>query len=584
MRPSAPAVDRLPVLALAASSAVDRVLQDPASVGAALVAGAGAHPVAGFALPVLRLVARSGSKGAAVLLAHQGGDEARVDALATSAAAAGPGSRRGVARALLAAGRPGHALRLLDGDTSRVARAARARALWATGRWGEAISSTPSARVAAGWRAEVQVLSRRPPPRRRPSRQPTPGSPLRVLHLVTNSLPHTHSGYTGRSHEVLKAQQDAGMVVTAVTPYAYPASLLRIPAGMVEVVDGVEYLRLLPRRWRASAVRRHEDELRLLDGLVERFRPDVLHAHSHFVNALTALEVGARHDLPVVYEVRGLLEETWAQRNGPDAQATDRYRLFQQQEAFAVAAADAVLTLGATMRDTITARARPHRPIDLVPNAVPAAALSSSGDRAGTRARLGIPAGELVVGSVSSILDYEGFDVLLEAVRRLAGSGTPVTMLLVGDGEAAPALRAAALDMPAPGRVLMPGRVPRGAVEDHLAALDVFVVPRRDLPVCRLVTPLKPAEAMAAGLPLVVSDLPALREFVDDQVEGFVVPPEDPSALAAALATLTDPLLRQSLGEAGRRRVASTRTWEANAATYLRTYRSLTGPDAAEDA
>ena len=151
-------------------------------------------------------------------------------------------------------------------------------------------------------------------------------------------------------------------------------------------------------------------------------------------------------------------------------------------------------------------------------------------------------------------------------------------MLLVGSGDAAAAVRARGADLPAPGRLVMPGRVPKEQVADHLAALDVFAVPRRDLDVCRLVTPLKPAEAMAARLPLVVSDLPALREFVDDGVEGYVVPPEDPAALADALQRLADPALRARMGEAGRRRAAATRTWEAVVDTYLGVYARVLSP------
>ncbi len=572
---------RLLTLPLAASAAADRVLRDPASVGAALVAGGAAHPMAGAVMPLLRLASHAGDRGARLLLAHRTGDEAAVASAVASAAQAGPAARRGIARALLAAGRHPGAGDLVAADTSPAGRSLHARALWAGGLWEEAIASTPSQGQAKRWREEVDVLSRRPPaaPALPAPRGAAPdGRALRVLHLVTNSLPHTRSGYTGRTHEVLLAQRAAGTVVRAVTPLAYPASLLRLPTGVVEQVDGIEYERLLPRRWSRSPARRHRQEQQMLDDVVARFRPDVLHAHSHFVNAFAALDVGRRHGIPVVYEVRGLLEETWVQRSGPGARATDRYRIFRAQEAAAVGAVDAALTLGKTMRDALTTRARPRREISLVPNAVSAASLSTRGDREATRARLGVPPDGFVVGSVSSLVDYEGFDLLVEAVARLGGSGTAVTLLLVGDGDAAPLLRSLGRAVPDPARVVMPGRVPRAQVADHLAALDVFVVPRRDLEVCRMVTPLKPAEAMAAGLPLVVSDLPALREFVDDGVEGLVVPPEDAGALAEALARLTDPGLRAALGAQGRRRVTETRTWEANVRTYERVYQEVSSP------
>jgi glycosyltransferase involved in cell wall biosynthesis len=63
-------------------------------------------------------------------------------------------------------------------------------------------------------------------------------------------------------------------------------------------------------------------------------------------------------------------------------------------------------------------------------------------------------------------------------------------------------------------------------------------------------------EAAACGRPLVVTDVPGCREFVRNGIEGFVVPPNDPSALADALATLImDGALRERMGTAARLRV-----------------------------
>lgn len=582
--PRASTRTRAQQLLLVASAALDRVASDPSSVGMALAGGGAAHPVARLLAPATALAGALGWPGMRVLAAHSRGDADEVARLVAAARRAGPLSRRSTAGALLATGRPDEASALVQDDPSRGAHRLRARAAWAAGRWSESVALTRSRSLRRRREEELALLSRRPAGPAAaaspagpavpaaPASVRAPGGGLRVLHLVTNSLPHTRSGYTGRTHDILRAQARAGMTVSAVTPVGYPATLLRLPAGTVEVVDGVAYHRLLPLTWPSSPRRRHAEELRLLGHLVERDRPDVLHAHSHFVNALTALEVGLRYGIPVVYEVRGMLEETWAQRSGPDARASERYRLFRDQEAWCVRAVDAALTIGEAMRDALASRTPGARPVGLVPNAVPTSALTERGDREATRRALGIPADHLVVGSVSSVVDYEGFEVLVEAVAQLGARGRAVTLLLVGDGAGAASVRAAALAVRPPAAVVMTGRVPKEQVPDHLAALDVFVVPRRDLDVCRLVTPLKPAEAMAAGLPLVVSDLPALHEFVDDGVEGLVVPAEDPAALADALEVLRDPALRSRMGAAGHARVAATRTWEANVATYRRTY------------
>ena len=111
--------------------------------------------------------------------------------------------------------------------------------------------------------------------------------------------------------------------------------------------------------------------------------------------------------------------------------------------------------------------------------------------------------------------------------------------LIVGDGPERTALErhAAALGLNA----IFTGRVPSARVRDYHAVLDVFVVPRTPDRVCQLVTPLKPVEAMASGLPVVVSAVNALAEIVADRETGMLAPPLDPGGLADCLQQLLPP-------------------------------------------
>jgi len=147
----------------------------------------------------------------------------------------------------------------------------------------------------------------------------------------------------------------------------------------------------------------------------------------------------------------------------------------------------------------------------------------------------------------------------------------------VGDGVSRSALETRAARLGLGQAAVLPGRV--GSQETALwhRALDVFVVPRRDLEVCRVVTPLKPMEAMAAGRPVIASDLPALAEVVRRPDTGVMVPPGDVNALAAAIRSLaSDALARARYGERGRA-FAATRTWAAHGQRYREVYESLAG-------
>src|SRR5699024_4167531 len=108
-------------------------------------------------------------------------------------------------------------------------------------------------------------------------------------------------------------------------------------------------------------------------------------------------------------------------------------------------------------------------------------------------------------------------------------------------------------------------------------ALDAIVVPRKDEPVCRLVTPIKPIEAMGLARPVVVSDLPALRELVPETA-GVCVSPGNPRELADTLSELAfDEGARKRFGQNGRLHVLATRRWKDIGRRYGQVYSQLTG-------
>ncbi|MDA8369724.1 MAG: glycosyltransferase family 4 protein [Nocardiopsaceae bacterium] len=402
---------------------------------------------------------------------------------------------------------------------------------------------------------------------------------LRVLHMVTNALPHTNAGYTQRTHRIALGQRAAGLDPHVVTRLGYPLTTGVLDARERVDVDGVAYHRLLPWVAPSGPERELRAALRRAVPLVHRLRPDVLHAASNHRNARLALELGRRCGLPVVYEVRGFLEESWLSRDPSRSTEDAFYRDERARETACMMAADLVVTLGETMRADIVARGVAADKVIVVPNAVDEAFCEPLPDGAGLRGDLGIGTGDFVVGTTTSCYSYEGLDTLLDAVAELRRRGVPAHALIVGDGPELGALREHAAGIGLEGVAHFPGRVPAGEVRRHHAVLDVFAVPRRDERVSRLVTPLKPVEAMAGGLPVVASDVEALREIVHPGVTGELVPPGDPAALADRLEKLAAaPDTRRAYGRAGHEHVGRDRTWTAAAHRYLDAYGALADP------
>ena len=536
----------------------------------------------------------------------------------------------------LAPARPGERLRgevaiLLDRlDLLRTDAPAptRARAAWSRGDLDGALAILREAgldhsRYALRLRSERELLApgmrvpapegARPPAAGVPAGTPdalsapvarTAGGELRVLHLLTNSLPHTQSGYSLRSHRILTALRGEGIESLALTRTGYPV-MVGVPLARDEdVVDGIRYVRTLPGSLPQTQTQRVQAEIARALELVEEFRPHVLHTTTNYLNALVARTVAEMTGLPWVFEVRGLMEQTWvASHRGAEARAeaaaSQRYRMIAAAEAELARSADAVVTLSATMAEQLVDRGVDPAAITLVPNAVDPSLLSGGIGPARARALVGLDqlpgfgADAVLVGAVSALVDYEGFDVLLRAVAVLvADHRLPeelrerVHVVLAGEGVSRPGLIELAAHLGIADRVHLPGRVPRDEARRWVEALDVVVVPRRDVAVARAVTPQKPVEALALGRDLIVSDLPALREVVtgeDGRLAARLVPPEDPQALAEALGSAVAGA-RDHAPDAATRRVAGVeiaagRSWSDAVRRYREVYETVLSPE-----
>jgi glycosyltransferase involved in cell wall biosynthesis len=151
-------------------------------------------------------------------------------------------------------------------------------------------------------------------------------------------------------------------------------------------------------------------------------------------------------------------------------------------------------------------------------------------------------------------------------------------LLLVGGGPMDAALRAQAAASGVGEAIVFTGRVPHDEVERYYSLIDVLAYPRKKSRLTDLVTPLKPLEAMAQQRIVAASDVGGHRELIEDGVSGLLFPPDDPQAIAAALAGFVDAKERwPAMREAGRMHVAAKHDWSRNIDRYRAVYQELLG-------
>lgn len=387
-------------------------------------------------------------------------------------------------------------------------------------------------------RLRGQPLDRPPSPDHKPRDfripilpSPSGGTPETVLHVLTNSLPHSTGGYAIRSHEILKAQRSVGISPSAITRLGYPVNVGRVPKGAFELIDDLRYTRALPTVFPLTFPAQVREHANWIVREARERGATILHTTTPWPNAAATSLAAKEMGIPWIYEVRGEPEATWAayQPTESHPESTEYFRLSRSKEEEAMRAAAGVVALSETSAASLRSRGI-QGPIVVAPNAVAPDWASKRIPADQARRQLGLEP-KRYVGAVSSIVEYEGFDDLILALHHLSQD---VAVLLVGDGTHLPVLRDLVEREGLSGRVTFTGRQPADSIAPYYSALDVFVAPRRDSLVTRTVTPMKTLQAHAFGIPIVASDLPALREVTRGQAQ--YVPPGNPEALAAAIS------------------------------------------------
>ncbi|MFE9402093.1 glycosyltransferase [Streptomyces sp. NPDC006530] len=361
---------------------------------------------------------------------------------------------------------------------------------------------------------------------------PGPAHDLSVLHLVQP----VEGGVARVVTDLVRDQLRSGFRVTVACPEGGPLSteLSRLGA------------RVVPWRATRSPGPALLGETLRAARLIRRTRPDVIHAHS--AKAGVAARLAARGAVPTVFQ-----PHAWSF----EAVGGVTARLSRSWERAAVRWTSRVVCVSEGERAT-GERAGVLASFAVIPNGVDLDLY-----RAPETARAATDA-PLVV-CVGRLCRQKGQDILLRAWQDVRRAVPRAHLVLVGDGPDLAALRAAA-----PASVSLIGAVSSTAA--WYRAADLVVLPSRWEGMA-----LAPLEAMACGTPVVVTDVGGSAESLPaGHAAHCLVPPEDPGALARAMARLlTDAPLRTTLARQGLQHVTSTHDVRQTARSIARVYRDV---------
>jgi phosphatidyl-myo-inositol alpha-mannosyltransferase len=293
---------------------------------------------------------------------------------------------------------------------------------------------------------------------------------------------------------------------------------------------------------------------RRVAGALDEFRPDVVHAHEPLVPG-TGMFATRKRGEPVVATFHAYADRAIT-LSLMEPLLRPVWRRLWARIAVSEAAASFVVR-----------RFHGHR-VRVIPNGVETEEFARAEPAT-------LPPGRKVL-FVNRLDPRKGFATMVDAFRRLATTHQDLVLVVAGDGPDRNAIRR--LSPPLRGRVIMLGNVPHDRLPSFHAACDVFCAPATGRESFGIVL----VEALAAGLPVVASDIPGYREVVRDGVDGLLTPARDAQAVAAAVARiLEDAELSKRLSEAGRE-TANRYSWDIVAgeieAVYLEVLSQKRGP------
>jgi sugar transferase (PEP-CTERM/EpsH1 system associated) len=300
--------------------------------------------------------------------------------------------------------------------------------------------------------------------------------------------------------------------------------------------------------------------------LVSRERVDLLHVHQYtpFVYAMLARLVGRRR--PVMFTEHGRFHPDYRR---PKRVAFNRLML---------RSTDRVVAVGEAVRQALVANEGiPRDRIEVIYNGIDLETFESRGDdgaavhdvRSAVRREIGAGPHEFLVLQVARLDYLKDYPTAVRTIARLADASPTVKLAIVGEGPERQRIESEIRRCGVEGRVRLLGR--RQDVPRLLAAADALLLTSISEGI-----PLTVIEAMAAGLPVVSTDVGGVPEIVEEGATGLLVPSANDEQLAERLLRLArDPGLCRDLGARGRARARQQFSEEQMHSAYVRLYEEM---------
>ncbi|WP_041246421.1 glycosyltransferase [Brumicola nitratireducens] len=326
---------------------------------------------------------------------------------------------------------------------------------------------------------------------------------MNILMMTNTYLPHI--GGVARSVDAFsRYYRNQGHKVLIIAP-EFPQTpenednVIRIPA--IQHFNGSDFSVVLPVP-------------HFLGNAIEKFEPDIVHSHHPFLIGSTARLVANTYQLPLVFTHHTMYEQ-YSHYVPGDSKTLKRF-VIKLATSYANMC-DYVFAPSESIAKILVQR-EVRTPIDVIPTGVDLAE-AEQGDGAGFRAIAGIPKDAFVVGHLGRLAPEKNLDYLCHSVVKFIQKETSAHFLIVGKGPSESAILQIFMQAGLSKRLHKIGFLQQPFTSSAFKAMDVFVFSSQSETQGMVLS-----ESMAAGVPVIALDAPGVRELVEDNKNGRLLP------------------------------------------------------------
>jgi glycosyltransferase involved in cell wall biosynthesis len=344
---------------------------------------------------------------------------------------------------------------------------------------------------------------------------------------------------------------------------------LDFPGAAAEESNGLLFLHRVPVELPAPTFHdwvllfNHFFEKKIGQIVNEFGKPDIIHVHDWLT---VPAGVASKHLLrvPLVMTFHSTESARSPSSSSPESSLVKGLEWWGSYEA------STVVAVSEWMKDQIVTQFNlPARKVVNIPNAVDTDKFNKRVNRTKARHKWSIKPGEKLITAVGRLTSQKGFDDLIRAFPIILKYAPNARLLLIGDGYMRSELQELAQYEGVASRITLAGFISDPDLIDAIKSSDVIVVPSRFEPFGIIAL-----EAMAAGVPVVVSRVGGLAEIVQDTVDGLEVDPNKPESIAeATVRIILDDDLAEELAAMATEKV-KTYNWEYSANETVEAYKT----------